>query len=84
MIIDLCLGVLQGFLSIILAPLEVINIAVDFVASMPVVISFIQLVAYIFPWSNLLPLFAIVLAILSFKAVVGIIHGIYNLIPFVR
>lgn len=84
MIIDLCLGVLQGFITIVLAPLEVINIAVDFVASMPVVMSFLQIVAYIFPWSNLLPLFAIVVAILTFKAVVGIIHGIYNLIPFVR
>lgn len=84
MIIDLCLGVLQGFITIVLAPLEVINIAVDFVASMPVVMSFLQIVAYIFPWSNLLPLFAIVVAILTFKAVIGIIHGIFNLIPFVR
>lgn len=84
MIIDLCLGVLQGFLTIVLAPLEVINIAVDFVASMPVVMSFLQIVAYIFPWSNLLPLFTIVVAVLSFKALIGIIHGIYNLIPIIR
>lgn len=84
MIVDLLLGVLQGFLSIVLAPLEVINIVVDFVASIPVVMSFISVVSYIFPWNNLLPIFGLVFVVLLFKAGIGLITGIWNLIPFAR
>ena len=82
MIIDLLLLVLQGALSIILLPLSAVNIAVDFVSSIPVVASFLQVVAYILPWSNLLPLIIILFAIFMFRIGVALIKTVWQLIPF--
>lgn len=84
MIIDLILILLKGVLNILLAPLEVINIAIDLSSSIPIVASFIQVIAYLLPWSNLIPLFVIIFAILSFKFVIAVITALWNLIPFVR
>lgn len=84
MILDMILTLLAGILNILLAPLEVINIAIDFASSIPIVTSFIQVIAYLLPWSNLIPLFVIVMAILSFKLIIATITALWNLIPFVR
>ena len=81
MIIDMFLTVLATVLNILLAPLEIINIGIDLVVSIPVVASFLQVIAYLLPWSNLLPLFAIVVAILLFKIVISFISGIWNILP---
>ncbi len=83
MIVDLILTLLAGVLKALLTPLEVFNVAVDLVSSMPVVVSFLQIVAYLFPWSNLLPLIFIIFFILNFKFVVSAISALWNLIPFV-
>lgn len=84
MIVDLILTLLANILSLFLAPLEVINIGIDIISSIPVVTSFLQVIAYLLPWSNLLPLFVITLAILNFKLIIGTITALWNLIPFVR
>ena len=84
MIIDLILTLLSNVLGVLLAPLEVINIGIDLVSSIPVVSSFIQVIAYLLPWSNLIPLFIIVFAALNFKVIISTITALWNLIPFVR
>ena len=84
MILDLILTLLANVLNIFLAPLEVINIGIDLVSSIPLITSFLQVIAYLLPWSNLLPLFVIVIAILNFKLIISTITGLWNLIPFVR
>ena len=84
MILDMILTLLANILNIFLAPLEVINIGIDLVSSIPLLTSFLQIVAYLLPWSNLLPLFIIVIAILNFKLIISTITAIWNLIPFVR
>ena len=83
MIVDLILLVLQGVINIILAPLTLINIAVDFVSSIPVIGEFIQIVAYVLPWNNILPLVAIVVAVFVFRITLSIINFILKFIPFV-
>ena len=52
MITDAILLLFQGILNVLLLPLTVINIAVDFVSSIPVVTEFLQVAAYMIPWSN--------------------------------
>ena len=44
MIVDAILLLVQGVLNVLLAPLTIINIVVDFVAGIPVVGSFINVV----------------------------------------
>ena len=83
MLIDIILTLLAGILNLLLSPLEVVNIAIDFVSSIPILTSFLQVVAYLLPWSNLLPLFVIVIAILNFKLIISFITAVWRLIPFV-
>ena len=83
MIINLFLGVIKTFLSVLLAPLEIINITVDLIVGIPIVTSFLQLIAYILPWNNILPLIILTIAIFGFRIIVSLIKTIWQLIPFV-
>lgn len=82
MIFDGVLFVIKGIINILLAPLEIVNFAVDLVSSVPVVAEFIGIVAYVLPWSNLLPLFYIIFAIVGFKIGISFIKTLWNVIPF--
>lgn len=82
MIVDGILFVLSSLLNILLAPLEIINISVDFVSSIPFVAQFFQIVAYIIPWTNFVPLFGIVVAILSFKIFISFVKTLWAILPF--
>lgn len=81
MIIDAILYVLSGVLNILLAPMEVINIGVDLVSGIPVVVSFLQVVCYIIPWTNILPLIGIVIAVLLGKILISLVRAIWALLP---
>lgn len=81
MIIDAILLVFQGVLEIVLSPLTVINIGIDFIASIPVIGSFVNVVAYILPWSNLFPLFVLLIALFSLRIVIAIVRFIISIIP---
>lgn len=82
MISDGILLVLQGILSILLLPIEGLNIAIDFIGSIPVVVSFLQVIAYLLPWSNILPLIVLVIGIVIFKIAISLVKVIWQLIPF--
>ena len=64
MIVDGILLVFQGLVNLILAPLSVINIGVDLVSSIPYVTPFLQIVVYVLPWSNLMPLITLIIDVL--------------------
>lgn len=81
MIVNLLLGVLQGVVNVLLAPLTVINFAVDFASSFSVVQGFIKVIAYLFPWGALLPLITFVVSMFIFRAIVAFIKTIWELIP---
>lgn len=83
MIIDLFLLVIQGVLSILLLPLTVVNIAIDFIASIPVITEFLQVIAYVLPWNNLLPLIGIIVALFVFRIGVSLVRTVIDVIPFV-
>ena len=82
MIIDLFLLVLQGALNILLLPLTVVNIGVDLVGSIPVIAEFLQVIAYVLPWSNLLPLIILTVSLGIFRIAVAGVKAILSLIPF--
>lgn len=83
MILDGILFVLSQILRLLLAPLEGINIAIDFLASIPFVMSFFQVIAYIIPWTNFVPLFFIVLAIITYKILISVLKTLWDILPFV-
>jgi len=83
MIVDMILLVLQGVLNILLLPLEVINVGVDFIASIPIIIEFLQIIAYILPWSNLLPLIFFTVALFFFRIGISLVKTVLDVIPFV-
>lgn len=82
MIVDGILLVFQGLLNVILSPLTVLNIVIDLASSIPVVSQFLQVVAYMIPWSNLLPIFLIVIAVFIFRIGLAVIKLIVEFIPF--
>ena len=79
---DLILIVFQGILNVLLLPLTVFNIAVDFVSSIPVVVDFLQIAAYILPWSNILPLILLVIALSGFRITLSLVKTFLSFIPF--
>ena len=82
MIGDLILIVFQGILNVLLLPVTVFNIAVDFVSSIPVVVDFLQIAAYILPWSNILPLILLVIALSGFRITLSLVKAFLSFIPF--
>ena len=84
MIIDAFLGVLQVIVNILLAPLEVINIGIDLVSSIPVVANILSIIAYVLPWNNILPVIFLTFLIINFRNVIAVITAVWNILPFVR
>ena len=74
MIVDAILLLVQGVLNVLLAPLTIINIAVDFVAGIPVVGSFINVVAYVLPWAKLLPLITLIVGIFTLRIGISLVR----------
>ena len=83
MIFDLILLVVQGILNVLLAPLTIINITVDFIGSIPIVVDFLKIVAYVLPWSNILPLFLIIFSTFVFRIVIAVIKAVWRFIPII-
>ena len=82
MIVDGILLVLKIIVEILLSPFTVINIAVDFIGSIPVVMSFIQIVAYVLPWGNILPVIILIFSIFVFRIIVALVNLILKFVPF--
>ena len=78
MITNAILLVFQGVLNVLLAPLTVINIGIDFVAGIPVIGSFINLVSYVLPWGKLMPL---IVGLFTFRIGLALVRLIKGFIP---
>lgn len=83
MIVDMILLLVQGVLEVLLLPLSAINIVIDFASSIPIVSQFLSIVAYILPWSNILPLIIIVIGIFLFRIAMAVIKAIWHFIPVI-
>lgn len=81
MIVDAILLLIQGIVNVLLSPLELVNIGVDLVASIPVIGDFLNVVFYVLPMDNLMPLIMLNVALFSFRVVISFIQTLWNLIP---
>ena len=84
MIVDGILLIFQGALNILLMPITVLNIAVDFVASIPFVVQFLQVAAYLLPFSNLLPLIVLVFGIFMFRIGVALFRLLLSVVSAIH
>ena len=84
MITDGILLVFQGLINIILSPLSIINISVDFISSITLVTQFLQIVSYILPWSNLMPLITLIITLSLFRIAVALVKLVVEFIPFME
>lgn len=82
MITNSILNVLGVVLGGLLSPLSLINITIDFVASIPIVFSFLQVVAYLLPWKNILPLIILNISLFMLRIIISLIKTIWSIIPF--
>lgn len=81
MITNGILLIFQNFLNIILLPLTVFNVVIDIASSIPFITQFLQVVAYIVPWSNLLPIILVMFAMFSFRIGLALVKLIIYIIP---
>ena len=81
MIINSFLIILKGVVNILLAPLIPLNWAVNAVFSISVISDFINIVAFVLPWSNLVPIIVFIIAMFAFRIVVSLIKTIWDLLP---
>lgn len=81
MITNAILLVFQGVLNVLLTPLSVFNIGVDFVSSIPIISSFIKIIAYVLPWSNLTPLISLTVGLFTFRITLALIRLVKGFIP---
>lgn len=82
MILDGILLVLQGILNVILLPVTALNVGIDLISSIPIVTQFLQLIAYILPWDNLLPIFIFVIGLFVFRIGISLAKLVVHFIPF--
>lgn len=80
LIVDLILLVFKSILNLLLSPIALLDISIDFLASFPIVGSFLQVVAYVIPWSNILPLIVLIIAIFVFRIAMSLFKLILSVI----
>ena len=81
MITNAIVLVFQGVLNVLLTPLSVFNIGVDFVSSIPILSSFIKIIAYVLPWSKLTPLISLTVGLFTFRITLALIRLVKGFIP---
>lgn len=81
MIINAFLLILQGIVNILLAPLTPLNWAITTGFSIGVISDFINIVAFVLPWSNILPIIMFIIAMFAFRAIIALIKTIWDLLP---
>ena len=83
MITNAILIILLDILKVLLLPLSALNVAIDFVGSIPVITQFLQVVAYVLPWDNFFPLFVFIVSMFIFRGGLSLIKIIWHFIPII-
>ena len=81
MIINGFLLILQGIVNILWLPLVPFNWAITPGLSIGVISDFINIVAFILPWSNIVPIITFIVGMFAFRAIVSLIKTIWELLP---
>ena len=81
MIINSFLIILNGVVNILLAPLVPLNWAITTAFSINVISDFINIVAFVLPWSNIIPIIIFIIAMFAFRIIIALIKTIWDLLP---
>lgn len=81
MILNGLLSILQGILNVLLAPLDLLNWAVNISLSINVIQDFINIIAFVLPWKNIDPIFTFIIGMFGFRAMIALIKTIWDLLP---
>lgn len=81
MIVNLFIYVIQAIVNVLLAPLSVLNFAINIASKITIVQSFVKVVAYLFPWTQLSPLVVFIVGMFVFRSIVSLIKTIWDLLP---
>lgn len=81
MIINGFLLILQGIVNILLLPLVPLNWVITTAFSISVISDFINIIAFILPWSNIVPIITFIVGMFAFRAIVSLIKTIWELLP---
>lgn len=81
MIINGCLLILQVIVNILLLPLVPLNWVITTGFSISVISDFINIVAFILPWSNIVPIIIFIFAMFGFRLIISLIKTIWELLP---
>ena len=81
MIINGFLLILQGIVNVLLAPLVPLNWVITTAFSISVISDFINIIAFILPWSNIVPIITFIVGMFAFRAIVSLIKTIWELLP---
>lgn len=83
MIVNGILLVLQGVFNILLAPLSALNIGIDLTGGLAVIAKFLQVIFYILPMDNFIPIIIFIVSTFSFRIGISAIKTLWNLLPIV-
>ena len=64
-----------------LSPLNLVSWTLDKIMNIPLLTSFLEVVAYIIPWGYLYPLILIIFGIIGFKIIISLIKTIWDILP---
>lgn len=81
MIINAFLLILQGIVNVLLLPLTPLNWGINTALNISVISDFINIVAFVLPWSNILPIITFIVAMFAFRAIIALIKTIWDLLP---
>ena len=81
MIIDAILIMFQGIVNILLSPLTVLNWVTTTTISISVIQDFINIIVFVLPWKNILPIIIFIVGMFLFRAIVALIKTIWELLP---
>ena len=84
MITNAIFSIFEGLVNVFLAPLEIINIGINFITPLAAIRPFLEVIAYLFPFSNIVPLIILSLTILGIKITISIITFVMKFIPRFR
>lgn len=81
MIANAILLIFNGLLSVLLAPLQVVNITINIISSIPVLQRFVQVIAYLLPMNNLKPMIAIIISLGVISIFTGLLKALWDILP---
>lgn len=81
MIVDGILVILQGIVNILLAPIQILNWVTTTAVSIGVISDFINIIAFVLPWKNIVPIITFIIGMFAFRAIISLIKTIWELLP---